>query len=107
MLGSMSEKMVMTEDGFFDLLGFLVSSAQLSLAEPDAYPVLRLASASSRLIKSVIETGQIQDEGHLNELLAKLDECVDLVGEDEDQLRVELENAVLLMTREMIRRSKV
>lgn len=106
MLGSMNEKLVLTEDGFYDLLGFLVTSAQLALTDPDEYPVLRLVDASSRLLKTVVASGQIGDEGHLNELQAKLDECIGLVGTDEDKLKTELDSAVLLMTRAMIRRSK-
>ena len=106
MLGSMNEKLVLTEDRFFDLLGFLVTSAHLALTDPDEYPVLRLVDASSRLMKAVVQSGQIVDEGLLNELQAKLDECVELVRTDEDNLKSELDNAVLLMTRAMIKRSK-
>ncbi len=106
MLGSMNEKLVLTEDGFYDLLGFLVTSAQLALTDPEEYPVLRLVDASYRLMKAVVQSGQIVDEGLLTELQAKLDECVELVGTDEDKLKSELDNAVLLMTRAMIKRSK-
>jgi hypothetical protein len=106
MLGSMNENLVLTEDRFYDLLGFLVTSAQLTLTDPDEYPVLRLVDASHRLMKAVVQSGQIIDEGLLTELQAKLDECIKLVGTDEDKLKTELDSAVLLMTRAMIRRSK-
>ena len=106
MLGSMNEKLVLTEDGFYDLLGFLVTSAQLALTDPDEYPVLRLVDASSRLMKAVVQSGQIEDEELLNELQAKLDESIELIGKDEQKLKSELDNAVLLMTRAMIKRSK-
>lgn len=106
MLGNMNEKLVLTEDGFYDLLGFLVTSAQLALTDPDEYPVLRLVDASSRLMKAVLQSGQIVDEGLLHELQAKLDESIELIGKDEQKLRSELDNAVLLMTRATIRRAK-
>lgn len=102
----MNEKMVLTEDQFYDLLGFLITSAQLTLIEPDDYPVLRLVDASSRLIKSVIESGQVQDEGLLEELRTKLDECVEVVGIDESKLGLELDNAVLLMAKATIEHSR-
>jgi hypothetical protein len=50
-----SPQMVLTEDQAFDLLAFLVSSAEISLIEPTHYGTFRLVDAASRLMGHMLE----------------------------------------------------
>jgi hypothetical protein len=50
-----SPQMVLTEDQAFDLLAFLVSSAEICLVEPTYYGTFRLVDAASRLMGYMLE----------------------------------------------------
>ena len=70
--GSPSE-MVLTEDQAFDLLAFLVSSAEICLAEPTYYGTFRLVDAASRLMGFMLE----HDPERSREFLQRFKDDVD------------------------------
>jgi hypothetical protein len=65
--------MVLTEDQAFDLLAFLVSSAEISLVEPTYYGTFRLVDAASRLVGFMLE----HDPERSREFLQRFKEDVD------------------------------
>jgi hypothetical protein len=58
----MGERMVVSEENFYELLSFLVTSAHLSIEEPDLYGSFRLIDGACRLIDFALESGQLPDE---------------------------------------------
>ena len=65
--------MVLTEDQAFDLLAFLVSSAEISLVEPTYYGTFRLVDAASRLMGFMLD----HDPERSREFLQQFKEEVD------------------------------
>ena len=66
-------QMVLTEDQAFELLAFLVSSAEISLVEPTYYGTFRLVDAASRLMGFMLE----HDPERSGEFLQRFKEEVD------------------------------
>ena len=52
----------LTEDEMYELLSFLVSSAQLCVSEPKMYGPFRLIDGASRMLGFVLENGEGDDE---------------------------------------------
>ena len=68
-----SPQTVLTEDQAFDLLAFLVSSAEICLVEPTYYGTFRLVDAASRLMGYMLE----HDPERSREFLERFKEDVD------------------------------
>jgi hypothetical protein len=63
----MAERMVISEENFYELLSFMVTSAYLSVEEPELYGSFRLIDGACRLIEFALESGQLHDEQFVNE----------------------------------------
>ena len=63
----MAERMVITEENFYELLSFMVTSAHLSIEEPELYGSFRLIDGACRLIEFALESGQLRDEDFVRE----------------------------------------
>jgi hypothetical protein len=63
----MAERMVISEEDFYELLSFMVTSAYLSVEEPELYGSFRLIDGACRLIEFALESGQLQDEQFVKE----------------------------------------
>jgi hypothetical protein len=63
----MAERMVISEENFYDLLSFMVTSAHLSVEEPELYGSFRLIDGACRLIEFALESGQLPDEQFVRE----------------------------------------
>ena len=63
----MAEHMVISEEKFYELLSFMVTSAHLSVDEPDLYGSFRLIDGACRLIEFALESGQLEDEQFVGE----------------------------------------
>jgi hypothetical protein len=63
----MAERMVISEEDFYELLSFMVTSAYLSVEEPELYGSFRLIDGACRLIEFALESGQLRDEHFVKE----------------------------------------
>ena len=63
----MAERMVISEENFYELLSFMVTSAHLSIEEPELYGSFRLIDGACRLIEFALESGQLRDEDFVRE----------------------------------------
>jgi hypothetical protein len=63
----MAVRMVISEEDFYELLSFMVTSAYLSVEEPELYGSFRLIDGACRLIEFALESGQLQDERFVKE----------------------------------------
>jgi hypothetical protein len=65
---------VLTEDQALELIAFLASSAEISLAEPTHYPYFRLIDATSRMIGMMLEHDTPRTGEFLRRFKAEVDE---------------------------------
>jgi hypothetical protein len=100
----MSERMVVSEEGLYEILAFLFSSAHLLVNEPHLYGTFRLIDGASRLIGFALDSGQLENEDFLRELKKQVDEKKFLLMTDEDTYFQLLEDATRVMAREMKKR---
>jgi hypothetical protein len=63
----MAERLVISEENFYELLSFMVTSAYLSVEEPELYGSFRLIDGACRLIEFALQSGQLQDEQFVRE----------------------------------------
>jgi hypothetical protein len=63
----MAERMVISEEDFYELLSFMVTSAYLSVEEPELYGSFRLIDGACRLIEFALDSGQLRDEQFVKE----------------------------------------
>jgi hypothetical protein len=63
----MAEHLVISEENFYELLSFMVTSAYLSVEEPELYGSFRLIDGACRLIEFALQSGQLQDEQFVRE----------------------------------------
>jgi hypothetical protein len=63
----MAECMVISEEDFYELLSFMVTSAYLSVEEPELYGSFRLIDGACRLIEFALDSGQLRDEQFVKE----------------------------------------
>jgi len=101
----MSQRMVVSEEGLYEVLAFLFSSAHILVNEPHLYGTFRLIDGASRLMGFALESGQLEDEQFLRELKADVDEKKFLLMTDEKTYFALLERATRAMAREMKRRA--
>jgi hypothetical protein len=93
--------MVVSEEGLYEILAFLFSSAHLLVNEPHLYGTFRLIDGASRLIGFALDSGQLEDEEFLRRLKEEVDEKKFLVMTDEDTYFQLLEKATRGMAKEM------
>ena len=101
----MSERMVVSEEGLYEVLAFLFSSAHILVNEPHLYGTFRLIDAASRLIGFALESGQLDDEQFLRELKDDVDEKKFVLMTDEETYFQLLEDATRRMAQEMKKRA--
>ncbi len=97
----MSQRMVVSEDGLYEVLAFLFSSAHLLVKEPHLYGTFRLIDGASRLIGFALESGQLSDEQFLRQLKEDVDEEKFLLMTDEETYFQLLADATRRMAKEM------
>jgi len=97
----MTERMVVSEEGLYEILAFLFSSAHLLVNEPHLYGTFRLIDGASRLIGFALDSGQLEDEEFLSRLKEEVDEKKFLVMTDEDTYFQLLEETTRAMAKEM------
>ncbi len=101
----MTQRMVVSEEGLYEVLAFLFSSAHLLVNEPHLYGTFRLIDGASRLMGFALESGQLEDERFLRELRDDVDEKKFLLMTDEQTYFQLLEDATRKMAQEMKRRA--
>jgi hypothetical protein len=101
----MSQRMVVSEDGLYEVLAFLFSSAHILVDEPHLYGTFRLIDGASRLMGFALESGQLEDDQFLRELKDDVDEKKFLLMTDEKTYLELLERATRAMAREMKKRA--
>ena len=101
----MSQRMVVSEEGLYEVLAFLFSSAHLLVNEPHLYGTFRLIDGASRLMAFAHESGQLEDERFLRELKDDVDEKKFLLMTDEETYFELLEDATRRMAKEMKKRA--
>ena len=97
----MTERMVVSEEGLYEILAFLFSSAHLLVNEPHLYGTFRLVDGASRLIGFALDSGQLEDEKFLRRLKEEVDEKKFLLMTDEETYFQLLEDATRAMAKEM------
>ena len=97
----MSQRMVVSEEGLYEILAFLVSSAHILVNEPHLYGTFRLIDGASRLLGFALESGQLEDEEFLRRLKEDVDQRKFLLMTDEDTYFQLLEDSTRAMAREM------
>jgi len=103
----MSQRMVISEEDFYETLAFLFSSAHLLVQEPHLYGTFRLVDAASRLIEFALESGQLEDDQFLREFKEDVDKRKLLLMTDEEAYFQFLEDATRKMAKELKRRAIV
>jgi hypothetical protein len=101
----MSQRMVVSEDGLYEVLAFLFSSAHILVNEPHLYGTFRLIDGASRLMGFALDSGQLEDEEFLRGLKEDVDERKFLLMTDEDTYFQLLEESARAMAREMKKRT--
>jgi hypothetical protein len=101
----MTEQMVVSEEGLYEVLAFLFSSAHLLVNEPHLYGTFRLVDGASRLIGFALESGQLEDEEFLRRLKEEVDEKKFLLMTDEDTYFQLLEETTRAMAKQMKKRA--
>ncbi len=97
----------LSEDKYYELLSFLVSSAYLmgqGEANEEGYPSLRLMDFARRLTQSIIDSGGLEDEDWPQQFIKKYEEGENLLDTDIEAYYGHLGDVLGLMTEEMIRR---
>lgn len=101
----MSQRMVVSEEGLYEVLAFLFSSAHILVNEPHLYGTFRLIDGASRLIGFALESGQLEDEEFLRRLKGDVDERKFLLMTDEDTYFKLLEESTRAMAKQMKKRA--
>lgn len=101
----MTQRMVVPEEGLYEVLAFLFSSAHILVNEPHLYGTFRLIDGASRLMGFALESGQLEDEEFLRELKEDVDEKKFLLMTDEKTYFDLLERSTRAMAREMKKRA--
>lgn len=101
----MTDQTFLTEEEMYELLSFLVSSAQLCVSEPKMYGTFRLIDGASRMLGFAIESGDSADE-FLPEFKKFInDHKLSLMTDEEGYIEF-LHEASRLMARQMKRRAR-
>jgi hypothetical protein len=95
---------MLSEDEVFELISYLVVSAQGLLDEPAEYGSLRLIDAAGRCANLAKNDAPSEARTFLEELSAEIEEGKLLVMSNPDEYAIFLDSAVRKMTRELKRR---
>jgi len=101
----MSQRMVVSEEGLYEVLAFLFSSAHILVNEPHLYGTFRLIDGASRLIGFALESGELEDEEFLGHLKEDVDERKFLLMTDEETYFKLLEESTRAMAKQMKKRA--
>jgi hypothetical protein len=101
----MSDRMVISQENFYELLSFMVTSAHLSVEEPDLYGSFRLIDGACRLIDFALESGQLPDEEFVREFRDYADVRKHWMMTDEPGYLSFLEDATGKLARELKRQA--
>ena len=101
----MSDRMVISQENFYELLSFMVTSAHLSVEEPDLYGSFRLIDGACRLIGFALESGQLPDEEFIREFKDYADVRKHWMMTDEPGYLRFLEEATGKLARELKRQA--
>ena len=101
----MKDQTFLTEEAVYELLSFLVSSAQLCVTEPKMYGTFRLVDGASRMLGFVIEDSD-GDDDFLPEFKKFIDDHKLSMMTDEEGYMEFLHESSRLMARQMKRRAK-
>jgi hypothetical protein len=101
----MDEPMVISEENFYELLSFMVTSAHLSIEEPDLYGSFRLIDGACRLIDFALESGRLRDEEFVREFKEYADIRKHWMMTDESGYVRFLEEATGRLAKELKRQS--
>jgi hypothetical protein len=101
----MSQRMVVGEEDVYELLSFLVSSANLNVGEPRLYGSFRLVDAACRLIGFALTSGQLENDRFLRAFKDEADKKKLLMMTDEEGYLQFLEDATRDVAREMKQRA--
>ena len=101
----MSDRMVISQENFYELLSFMVTSAHLSVEEPDLYGSFRLIDGACRLIDFALESGQLLDEEFVREFRDYADVRKHWMMTDEPGYLGFLEEATGKLARELKRQA--
>lgn len=101
----MVERMVISEENFYELLSFMVTSAHLSVEEPELYGSFRLIDGACRLIGFALESGQLGNEEFVREFKEYADSRKDRMMTDEPGYLRFLEEATGKLAAELKRQA--
>jgi hypothetical protein len=101
----MADRMVVSEEDFYELLSFMVTSAHLSVEEPELYGSFRLIDGACRLIEFALESGQLGDEQFVREFKEYVDSRKDWMMTDEPGYLRFLEEATGKLAAELKRQA--
>lgn len=101
----MSDCMVISQENFYELLCFMVTSAHLSVEEPDLYGSFRLIDGACRLVDFALESGQLADEEFVREFRDYADARKQWMETDEPGYLHFLEEATGKLARELKRQA--
>jgi hypothetical protein len=102
---TVKDQTFLTEEAVYELLSFLVSSAQLCVTEPQMYGTFRLVDGASRMLGLALESGESDDE-FLPEFKKFIDDHKLSMMTDEEGYIEFLHESSRLMARQMKRRAK-
>ena len=101
----MTDQTFLTEEEMYELLSFLVSSAQLCVSEPKMYGTFRLIDGASRMLGFALE-GSDGDDEFLPEFKKFIDDHKLSMMTDEEGYIEFLHEASRLTARQMKHRAK-
>ncbi len=101
----MAEPMVISEENFYELLSFMVTSAHLSVEEPELYGSFRLIDGACRLIEFALGSGQLGDEKFVREFKDNADVRKHWMMTDESGYIRFLEEATGTLAKELKRQA--
>jgi len=101
---------LLSEEQFYDLLSFLVSSAYL-MAQGEAleelYPSLRLIDAAKCLSNFALDSGGLDDESWVKNFSNKCEKGLELMEIDKAAFTEFLSDSTLMLAKEMKRRKDI
>jgi hypothetical protein len=103
-VAQVNERRLLKEDEVYELLAFLVTSAELLVGEPHLYGTFRLIDAASRMMAFALESGNLDDE-FMSQFKGYVDTNKVLSISDEKAYVKFLEEASRMLARELKRRA--
>lgn len=101
---------LLSEEQFYDLLSFLVSSAYLMAQGEELeelYPSLRLIDVAKRLSNFALDSGGLDDENWVKNFSNKCEKGLELMEIDKAAFTEFLSDSTLMLAKEMKRREDI